>query len=106
MKEIIKHIDGNRLLLEVDKTIYDEKAILKAAYKFTDMCYVHQESASESIINVYFKAKDNNNIALDKMANEFCSELIDQQIRFNVEKEYGSIRDMIVKKAFSPITSK
>ena len=106
MRETIKHIDGNRLLLEIDKTIYNAEAVLNASCKFTDRCYIHQEPASENIINVYFQEKENNSMALDKIANEFCNELIDQQIRINVEKEYGSIRDMIVKKAFSPITSK
>jgi len=38
MKEIVKHIDGGRLLLEADRRIYDVKAILNAAYKFTARC--------------------------------------------------------------------
>ena len=103
MKEIIKQIDDGRLLLEVDKNIYDVKAILNATHKFADRCYVHQESASENTIRIYFKAKEDSNVPLDRIANDFCNELIDQQIRLNVEKEYGNIRDEIVKKAFSPI---
>jgi len=103
MKEIIKHIDGGKLLLEVDRHVYDAKAILNASYKFTDKCHIHHEPISDDIVGVYFKAKGNIDVPLGEMADEFCNELIDQQIRLNVEKEYGSIRDKIVKKAFSPI---
>lgn len=103
MKEIVKHIDGGRLLLEADRRIYDVKAIFNAAYKFTDRCHIHHEPISDDVTGVYIKAKENINVSLDEIANEFYNELIDQQVRLNVEKEYGNIRNEIVKKAFSPI---
>ena len=103
MKEIIEHVDNGRILLEINKNIYDAYAITNASYKFTDRCYIYQEPISDNIIGVYFKSKENANVSLERMADEFCNELIDQQIRLNIEKEYGHIRNEIVKKAFSPI---
>lgn len=103
MKEIIKQIENNNILLEIDNAIYDVKAILKAAYKFTDKCYIHNENISDGVIGVYFKLKNDIDTSLEQIANEFCNELIDQQIRLNIENEYGKIRDEIVRKAFSPL---
>ena len=40
------------------------------------------------------------------MPKQFCNELIDQQIRYNTNAQFGHIRDMIVQEAFKPVTSK
>ena len=60
MKEIIKTLVDGRLLLEINKTIYDIKAITQTSYKFTDKCYIHIDPISEHIIGVYFKNKPEN----------------------------------------------
>ena len=103
IKKIIKEIDGDQILLEVNKNIYEVEAILKTAYLFNDKCYMHVDSVAEDVIGVYFKAKGATNDDLKEIADNFCNELIDQQIRLNVEKKYGKIREEIVKKAFSKI---
>jgi len=103
VKEIIKQIENNNILLEIDNTIYDVKAILKAAYKFTDKCHIHNENLSAGVIGVYFELKNDIDTSLEQIVSEFRNELIDQQIRVNIEKEYGKIRDELVRRAFSPV---
>jgi His-Xaa-Ser system protein HxsD len=103
MKEIIKKIEDGRLLVEVTKRIYNENAITYSAYKFTDRCYIHIDPISDEVIGVYFSSKNEIETKLEDIAQAFCNELIDQQVRLNVERSYGHIRDEIVKKAFSPI---
>ncbi|MCX5804272.1 MAG: His-Xaa-Ser system protein HxsD [Proteobacteria bacterium] len=103
MKEIVKKISDNQLLIEVNKKIYEFEAILQTSYKFTDKCYINIDSISEDIIGVYFKKKDEGDVSLEEVVDKFCNELIDQQVRVVVERSCGSIRDEIVKKAFSPI---
>lgn len=103
MKEIIKKIEGGRLLLEVSTKFYDKKAIVAASYKFTDQAYIHINSISELIVGVYFKGKESNGKILENIAYNFCNELIDQQLRIDIEASYGNIRDLIVQQAFSPI---
>ena len=92
IKNIIKEIDGGQLLLEVNKKIYEVEAILKAAYRYNDKCYMHVDSVTEDVIGVYFKEKETNNADLKEIADNYCNELIDQQIRSNVGKKYGKIR--------------
>ena len=42
----------------------------------------------------------------EDVPKQFCNELIDQQIRYNTNAQFGHIRDMIVQEAFKPVTSK
>lgn len=103
MEEIIKKIKDGRLLIEISKETYDKKAAMAAAYKFTDKCYIYVNSTPENTIQIYFKAKEGVSTPLEKIAYEYCNELLDQQVRLDVEASYGNIRDLMVKQAFSPI---
>jgi len=102
MNGIFKRFENNTLTLEVDKELYQKEAILFAAHKFIDRCYVDINPSSEKCVNVSFRPKDKN-LKLGDFALEFCNELLDQQVRLNIEKNYGNIRDLIVKQAFQPI---
>jgi His-Xaa-Ser system protein HxsD len=102
MNGILKRLQNGILIFEVPLELYQKEAILFAAHTFIDRCYVDIDPSSEKCINVSFRQK-NKDIQLDNIALEFCNELLDQQIRLNVEKSYGNIRDLIVKQAFQPI---
>jgi len=102
MKEILKEIERDKLLLKVPKDIYEKEAVLNASYKFTNMCYINIDTI-ENIIEVLFQAKKDD-INLKEIALEFGNELIDQQIRLNTGKEYKVIREELVKKAFNSIS--
>lgn len=54
---------------------------------------------------VIFESKDGNILTVD-IPKQFCNELIDQQLRHNVNEQFGHIRDMIVEEAFRPVNSK
>jgi His-Xaa-Ser system protein HxsD len=49
------------------------------------------------------KENDTNHFMPEK---EFENLLIDQQIRIETEKQFGHIRNLIMKKAFAPVTEK
>lgn len=50
-----------------------------------------------------FESKDNSKVT-EVIPKQFCNELIDQQIRYNTNVQFGHIRDMIVQEAFKPVT--
>jgi His-Xaa-Ser system protein HxsD len=102
MNGIIKRLRNDSLIFEVPLELYHKEAILFAAHTFIDRCYVDIDPSSEKCINVSFRPK-NKDIQFDNIALEFCNELLDQQVRLNVEKSYGNIRDLIVKQAFQPV---
>ena len=101
MKEIIKKIADNKLLLTIDSDLYEKDAILQASYKYTDKCFINIEQKDKKT-EIYFICKQTE-IDLEKLALEFGNELIDQQVRFITGKEYKEIREQLVKKAFASI---
>ena len=102
MKEILKQIEGNKLLLTVNNMLYEKEAILNTSYKYTDKCFINIE-VLDLITEIYFQIKDEN-LNLENIAMDFGNELIDQQIRLNIGREFKTIREELVKKAFSTIT--
>ena len=100
---LIKLEDAN-FQVAVDLNLYNKEAITAAVYKFTDSYYVHQsvDTENSSIVNVIFESKDGDQVA-DSVPKLFCNELIDQQLRYNVNAQFGHIRDLIVEQAFKPI---
>jgi His-Xaa-Ser system protein HxsD len=99
--ELIQKLENGQILLRVNKKIYNHEAILSTAYKFTDNCYVHIAFIDSNYYGVYFTSKSSN-IDLASQVNDFCNELIDQQLRYNLDKSNKSIKEMIIKKAFFP----
>lgn len=87
----------------VDKALYDSETVLKTAHKFTDRCYIKVNQGDNQIV-ISFKLKEDSNLILGNIVDEFFNELIDQKIRAIVQKECGQIREQIVKKAFSTIS--
>lgn len=102
MKEIIKKLEDGKLLLILSKEIYEKEAVFASAHKFTDKCTILIEPIEDKSVGVYFKSKKEN-CDLLRIAEEYCNEVLDQQIRLDIEKKYGNIRELIVKQAFSPL---
>ncbi|MFW6016971.1 MAG: His-Xaa-Ser system protein HxsD [bacterium] len=101
MKEIIKKIEKDKLLLMIDTEIFEKEAILQASYKYTKKCFINIEK-NDNKIEVYFIPKYEG-LELEKLALEFGNEVIDQQIRLVTRREYQEIREKLVAKAFSSI---
>ena len=86
-------LENNKFQVFADLSIYTKEVIIAATYKFSHLYYIHI-------------ATDNENSETEKAAKQFCNELIDQQLRQNVNVQFGHIRDMIVEEAFKPINPK
>ena len=55
-------------------------------------------------VGIYFRLKSELKKNLENVALDFCNEVLDQQVRLDLERSYGPLRELIVKKAFSPIS--
>ena len=98
----VVELENQRFQVVVDLELYAKESLAAACYKFTDRFYIHQQRDGENIV-VVFESKDGNDIS-DTIVKQFCNELIDQQVRFNTNQQFGHIRDMIVEEAFKPIS--
>ncbi|MCD6176747.1 MAG: His-Xaa-Ser system protein HxsD [Candidatus Cloacimonetes bacterium] len=103
MKKPVIEIEEGKLLVELKKQFYEREAIFAAAYKFTDLCSILIEPIDDHSVGVYFKPFKDSDTDLNKIAEAFCNEALDQQVRLDLGKRYGNIRDLIVKQAFAPI---
>lgn len=104
INNFIHAVSDNKFIVEVNLKIYDKDAIAESAYKFSGKYYVHQQLSKNNpeIVEVYFESKDGEVVTATNV-KEFCTDLVDQQIRINTNKQFGHIRDLIVEEAFKPV---
>lgn len=97
--------EGGKVLLKLSKKFYEKSAVMNAGYKFTHKCFILIEPLEEGYVGVWFKAKDGQDLEkIFDILNDFCNEVLDQQVRLDLEKQYGILRDTIVNHAFQPLT--
>ena len=101
LKFPVTKLENDKFQVVVDMALYAKESLVAACYKFTDRFYIHQQISSNNVI-VVFETKDGNDVS-EFVVKQFCNELIDQQVRFNTNQQFGHIRDLIVEEAFKPV---
>ena len=101
--KMIESAQDNRKILKINKSIYSKEVILETAYKFTDIFYIEIDT-DENYFKVLFSAQ-NHNINFDDQIKKFYNELLDQQVRFNLNSSNKAIKEIIINKAFFPFRS-
>ena len=97
----ITNLENDKFQAKIDLALYSKESITAACYKFTDRFYIHQQSLNNNVI-VVFESKEGNAVT-EEVVKQFCNELIDQQVRYNTNLQFGHIRDLIVEEAFKPV---
>ena len=87
------------------KKLYEKQAIFNAAYKYSDIAFFKLDEASDDrhVAVVIKIKKTSSDVDIDSFANEFCNEVIDQQIRFDLDIRTREIKKLIYQKAFSAL---
>lgn len=94
-------LDGAHLAVPVDLRIYTVDAVLRAAYKLTDRCFVFLDrQGRDDELTVFLVGRSAADV-LDSLALEFHNELLDQQLRCRLEQGFGDVRTLIVAQAFA-----
>ncbi len=92
---------GGFASISVDRKLYTEAAIFKAAYWFTDKFYVYLASAGEDKVLIELRGKaELSDQELTAACSEFCNSLVDHRVRQVVLEETKTIREALVVKAF------
>ena len=97
----ITQLEGNKFQVVVDTSLYTKESLAATCYKYTDRFYIHQLMENDKIVAV-FELKEGN-IVPEGIVKQFCNDLIDQQVRYNINQQFGHIRDLIVEEAFKPV---
>jgi His-Xaa-Ser system protein HxsD len=107
ISELISVLDTNHANIIIDSSLYDMEAINAACYAFTNNYHIIVTRKDDKSVTVIFELKDKisqRNIPED--IKDFINTVIDHQVRLQLDRVNGKIRDLIVKHAFSPIDLK
>lgn len=81
---------------KLSKSLYERDVLLKVIYSVGDKFNIYvSENANEYVLNIESK----NDCDFD--FSRFNQELQEQQLRENLNKQFGLLRESIYKKAFS-----
>lgn len=104
VKEAFVESRGNNIYhVKLAKAFYEREAVFHAAYKFQDRFYIRIEPVEEGYVGVWFERKENTEFDAEVALKEFCNEVLDQQVRLDLDKRYGTLREAIYEQAFRPI---
>lgn len=99
----IEYMNDGSIHLKLDVKLYSRDAILHTTYCFTHKSYINLQKYEEKTALIVFSQKNDNNCDLKLLVKEFLNELIDQQIRVDINNETKDIRKMIISEAFAPL---
>src|SRR3954471_3059203 len=88
------------LRYRVSTGLYSKEAVFRACYLFTDRCFLFLEQGDEESIFVEFR-KRSPTADLNEILGSFANELINQKVRADIARETQTIRELIVRQAFS-----
>ena len=89
----------------LSKALYEKEAVFAATYALSGLCRNRVEPAQAGYVKVTLEFLDSGHGHRSgaKSRIRFMNELIDQQLRLDLEKRYGAIRRLIVQQAFAPL---
>lgn len=93
--------------LNLSKEYFEKEPIMQAIHEYSNEFFVSMKPLDDKFVSITFKEKNKNDDTsnLDLIEN-FSNRVIDYQIRNDLEKKYGHIRDTIVNYAYSPVKKK
>lgn len=92
--------------IRITKSIYEKDAILAAIYALSGWCSSSIGPGPDGFFEVTLEPLSDNKyeeLDLERVKQCFQNELTDQQLRLDLEKKYGPLRELIVRQAFSPL---
>ena len=101
---LISVIDAGHANIIVDSSLYDIEAINAASYAFTSNYYILATCKSGTSVTVIFELKNKDSGRdISEDIKEFVNTVIDHQVRLQLDRASGKIRDLIVAHSFSPL---
>ena len=93
--------------ITIDTNIYALETIHVATYQYTERYHILITPNTDHSVTVIFDEKDKGKSEdVIKDLKDFTNSLIDYQVRRQLHKTNGKIRDLIVAHAFSPLDIK
>jgi His-Xaa-Ser system protein HxsD len=101
-------LDGRDAIVEIDESIYEAPAVLRAAYWMTDRAYVLIQRPEPGKLVVRVRAKRTQpslkSPKVDdplELAGELANALLDHQLREEVARRTAGVRQLILERALA-----
>lgn len=104
-KTAIVDLPDGRMKIDLEKSLFEKQAVFAAVYKYKNQCSIQIEPTDEQHVGVFFGSDEIGSNELKNIIIRFQDEVLDQQHRRNLNKEFGRLREIIVEQAFSPVTN-
>jgi His-Xaa-Ser system protein HxsD len=92
-------LDSAHVAVRIDQAIYSLEAILRAAYKLSDRCHILLDSHDGNVTAFIMGQTAEDAVAAH--VGSFVNELLDQQLRVQLEAQFGPLRTIIAAQAFA-----
>ncbi len=93
---------GRRGVIRAEKLYFERDCVLYVAGQYTPNFFVAISPLPDNAVEIVITAKGKAPI-LEDLLRQFLNDCIDQQIRLDLQKEFGELRQTIVTYAFSPV---
>ena len=84
--------------LRYNRELYPKIAVLKAAYSFTDDCYIHIDMDNNNYI---VDIEQKNQKSDEDIGHRFDNEMLAQSARYHISEQTKNIRELIMSRAFA-----
>ncbi|MDQ7825392.1 MAG: hypothetical protein RDV48_21505 [Candidatus Eremiobacteraeota bacterium] len=104
MEHIVEKLSPDLYRVEVSSLLYEREAVFTAAQKLNELFYVKVEPCGEQSYAVLLQCKGGNNGREgEKAAGELLNDIIEEQVRLDLMKRTGALREILYRHAFLPI---
>ncbi|MDY4607365.1 MAG: His-Xaa-Ser system protein HxsD [Eubacterium sp.] len=83
--------------IKFSKELYSKIALIKAAYNYTDVAYVHLDADD----NYYYVSIENKNQCEEICEQDFLNEMLAQSVRHEIYKQTKNIRELLLARAMA-----
>lgn len=95
--------DHRKITIKLFKEYYHRDAVLKTAHQFVETCGAVVAPAGDYHVEVTLHLKNDMKDSLLDIAHDFSNQVLDQQIREDLNRQNGKLREIIYQHAFNPI---
>ena len=95
--------DGMKGTILASKKFFGRDSVLTVSGKYSEQYFVSVQPVGEFDVEITISAKAHSSLSED-LLKQFMNVLIDQQIRIDLQKEFGQLRNIIIEYAFSPVS--
>lgn len=100
---LTRRIGPNLFLIELSAAIYEPEAVMAAALRCSDRFYVKVEPRGDTLAVLLECRDDGPSPDAESAVRQTLNDILDSQLRLQLERRHGKLRETIYRHAFLPL---